>query len=112
MASRRPPDGKDDFAFRRRGAETGKAIARGRGSVRSSDRAMLDRIRRIDPTTRSYVMLMEDNALAEARRADHEAELEALGAAAPGVPIAAARRRRLPPPPRHPRLRRTRRPRT
>jgi len=78
---------KDDFAFR--GAvETGKAIARGRLSSLEATEAMLDRIRRIDPTTRSYVMLMEDNALAEARRADHEAEAGKHRGPLHGVPIA------------------------
>lgn len=78
---------KADFPFR--GAvETGKAIARGKLSSVEATEAMLARIRAVDPVTRSYVMLMEDNALAEAKRADHEVEAGKHRGPLHGVPLA------------------------
>ncbi len=78
---------KDDIPFR--GAvETGKAIARGKLSSLEATKAMLARIKRVDPTTKSYVLVMEDNALAEAKRADHEGEAGKNRGPLHGVPIA------------------------
>jgi amidase len=77
----------DDFPFR--GAvEAGKAIARGKLSSLEATRAMLDRIRQVDAAAKSYVLVMEDNALAEAKRADHEVESGKHRSPLHGVPLA------------------------
>jgi amidase len=77
----------DAFPFR--GAvETGKAIARGKLSSLAATRAMLARIKQVDSATKSYVILMEDNALAEAKRADHEAASGKHRGPLHGVPLA------------------------
>ncbi len=68
--------------------ETGKAIASGGLSSVELTTAMLNRIASVDPATKSYVLVMEDNALAEARRADHEIASGKHRGPLHGVPLA------------------------
>jgi amidase len=68
--------------------ELGKRLARGSLSSVEATRAMLARIEQLDPTLKSYALVLADSALREARKADNELKKGRRRGPLHGVPVA------------------------
>lgn len=68
--------------------DLGKLIAKGKLSSVDVTQAMLERIATLDPKLKSYVRVVEDYALKDARRADREIKQGKLRGPLHGVPVA------------------------
>lgn len=68
--------------------EIGKAIQSGKISAEDVTEKLFERIDRLDPYLKSYVVLMKEAALEEARRADRELAQGSSRGALHGVPVA------------------------
>ena len=68
--------------------ELGKTIARRKISSLEATRAMLERIAQLDPKLKSYVTVMAESALREAKRCDRETKNRKSRGPLHGVPVA------------------------
>ena len=68
--------------------ELGKRLARGSLSPVEATRAMLERIERLDPTLKSYALVLAEPALSDAKRAEGELKKGRRRSPLHGVPIA------------------------
>jgi amidase len=68
--------------------ELGKRIARGAITSTEATRAMLERIERLNGSLKCYELVMADQALAAARKADSEVKAKKIRGPLHGVPVA------------------------
>src|SRR5262249_53111823 len=87
ITRREGQDMTSDYAFM--GAvELGKKIARGAVTSVEATRAMLERIERLNGSLRCYELVMADQALSDAKKADREIKAKKVRGPLHGVPVA------------------------